>query len=66
MRDGRGGVVVAQQEHVQEVVVGHVLAAVEHELVGVDDAAFAHHEHVHAGHRLLAEQAHDVGVEVAR
>ena len=50
----------------QEVVVGHVLAAVEHELVGVDDAAFAHHEHVHAGHRLLAEQAHDVGVEVAR
>ena len=66
VRDGRGGIVVAQQEHVQEVVVGHVLAAVEHELVGVDDAPFAHHEHVHPGHRLLAEQTHDVGVEVAR
>ena len=66
VRDGRGGIVVAQQEHVQEVVVGHVLAAVEHELVGVDDAPFAHHEHVHPGHRLLAEQANDIGVEVAR
>ena len=66
MRDGGGGVVVAQQEHVQQVLVGHVLAAVEHELIGVDDAALAHHEHVHARHRLLAEQAHDVGVEVAR
>ena len=50
----------------QQVVVGHVLAAVEHELVGVDDAPFAHHEHVHPGHRLLAEQANDIGVEVAR
>ena len=66
VRNGGGGVVVAQQEHVQQVLVGHVLAAVEHELVGVDDAPFAHHEHVHPGHRLLAEQAHDVGVEVAR
>ena len=66
VRDGGGGVVVAQEEHVQQVVVGHVLAAVQHELVGVDDAALAHHEHVHARHRLLAEQAHDVGVEVAR
>ena len=62
----RGRVVVAQQEHVQQVVVGHVLAAVQHELVRVDDAALAHHEHVHARHRLLAEQAHHVGVQVAR
>ena len=66
VRDGGGGVVVAQEEHVQQVLVGHVLAAVQHELVGVDDASLAHHEHVHARHRLLAEQAHDVGVEVAR
>ena len=66
VRDGRGRVVVAQQEHVQQVVVGHVLAAVQHELVRVDDAALAHHEHVHARHRLLAEQAHHVGVQVAR
>ena len=50
----------------QKIVVGDVPAAVEHELVRVDDAALAHHEHVHARHRLLAEEPHHVGVEVAR
>ena len=66
VRDGRGGIVVAQQEHVQQILVGNIVPAVEHELVAVDDTTLAHHEHVHAGDGLLAEKPDDIGIKVAR
>ena len=66
VRDGRGGIVVAQQEHVQQILIGNVVSAVEHEFVAVDDAPLAHHEHVHAGDGLLPEEPDDIGIKVTR
>ena len=65
-RDGGGGVVVAHEEVAQQVLIGHVGAAVQDELVGVHDASLADDEHVHPGHGLLAEEPDDVGGQVAR
>ena len=62
--NGSGRVVVAQQEVMEKVLVGNVAPAVQDELVGVDDAPLADDEHVRARDRLLAEKAHDVGVQV--
>ena len=64
-RDGGGGVVVAHEEVAQQILVGHVGAAVQDELVGIHDAALADDEHVHPGHGLLAEEPDDVGGQVA-
>ena len=66
VRDGRGGVVIAQQEHVQQILIGNIVSAIEHELVAVDDTSLAHHEHVRSGDGFFSEKADDIGVEVAR
>ena len=50
----------------QQVDVGNVATAVEHEFVAVDDSSLPDHEHVHARDGLLALNADDVGVEITR
>ena len=50
----------------QKVLIGNVEAAVQHELVGVHDTTFSHHEDVNARDGLLAVETDDIGIEVAR
>jgi len=50
----------------EQIFVGHITAAVEHELVAIHNAAFPHHEHMNARYGLLAGNAHNVSVQVAR
>ena len=66
MRNRLGGAVIAQNEHAQKLGSGNVLALVEHELVGVHDAALAQHQNGDAGNRLLAVHADNVGVQPVR
>ena len=64
VRQRLGCVVVAEQEHVDQVDVGNVKATVEHKFAGVEYAAFADHEHMRASYRLFAVEANDVGVQI--
>ena len=50
----------------EQILVRHITAAVEHELVAIHNAAFPHHEHMNARYGLLAGNAHNVSVQVAR
>ena len=66
VRNGRGGVVIAKQKGMEQILVGHIAAAIEHELVAIHNAALPHHEHMDARDGLLARNAHNVSVQVAR
>ena len=55
-------VVVALHEAVDQLLLAHVEALVEHELAGTAHAALAHHEHAGARDGLLAPEPDDVGV----
>ena len=50
----------------EQILVGNVAAAIEHELVTIHNAAFPHHEHMDARDGLFARNAHNVSVQVAR
>ncbi len=49
-----------------QILIGHVKAAVQNKFVAVDDATFAHHQHMCAGDGFLAIKADDVGIQIAR
>ena len=66
VRNRRGGVVIAKQKGMEQIFVGHIAATIEHELVAVHNATFPHHEHMNARDGLLAGNAHNVSVQVAR
>ena len=66
VRNRCGGIVIAKQKGMEQILVGHIAAAVEHKLVAIHNAAFPHHEHMNACDGLLSRNAHNVSVQVAR
>ena len=56
--------VVALDEALDELLLAHVGALVEHELAGTDHATLADHKHAGGGYGLLAVEAHRVEAHV--